>query len=171
MVKIWMEVGRHKFLVEGFEDASQEFCAYRDRLGLGASQMPDGIISEIGTGKVIARVGYNGRVWKPEPWTPESVPLYDNQPPEPPPAPKPDPIPVRPGCDPAEGMMQEVWITIRLKGEMNAAYDADAIAKRVLLECEKLFVGQDRGTGFETAADGDVIEVEEEAEIYHPEGM
>lgn len=77
-----------------------------------------------------------------------------------------EPIPVAPGCDPSDKMVQEVWITIRLKGQMQAALDANAIAGRVLEACSAHFTGDDRGTGFETVIHGDVIEVEEEAQIY-----
>ena len=63
-------------------------------------------------------------------------------------------------------MMQEVWITIRLKGEMNAADDANVIAKRVLDKCEHNFTHEHPGLSFSICQPGDVIEVEEEAAIY-----
>lgn len=62
-------------------------------------------------------------------------------------------------------MMQEVWITIRLKGEMRAAFDAQNLALRVLQHAEQTFL--DKDMGFTVCQPGDVIEVEEEAQIYN----
>lgn len=65
-----------RFPVASFEDASRLFCATRDRLGVGASQTPRTLILD-GSGKVVAHVSYNGRVWPGEHWTAGDVPLFD----------------------------------------------------------------------------------------------
>lgn len=68
-------------------------------------------------------------------------------------------------------MMQEVWITIRLKGEMDAAHDANAVATELLQHLEQCLIlreglGTQPALGFSYCQPGDVIEVEEEARIY-----
>lgn len=54
-------------------DASAVYSRYRDASGLGASALPDGKVY-IG-GRMVARVSYNGNVWRPEPWQPGAQPL------------------------------------------------------------------------------------------------
>lgn len=66
----------------------------------------------------------------------------------------------------SEPLMQEVWITIRLKGEMNAALDADSVAAHVLQHIEKMLEPADSVATFSVCQPGDVLEVEEEAQIY-----
>lgn len=149
--------------VETLKEASEEFCRLRDTLELGASKMPDGTVIDRITKDVIGRVGYNGRVWKAEPWRPDSVPLYDNQPPN---HPYPAPVQI---VEPE--MRQEVWFTLRLKGEMIASADAKALAQQVLAHIEKILAPQDSIGSFSVCQPGDVIEVEEEAQIYHPEAL
>lgn len=63
--------------VASLAEASAIYSAARDRSGKGASGWPDGAVLE--DNKVIGRVSYNGRVWAPGPWKPESMPLYDNR--------------------------------------------------------------------------------------------
>lgn len=79
------------------------------------------------------------------------------------------PIKVAPGCDGSDPMMQEVWITIRLKGELNANADARNAAETVLAATEAHFKTRAGRMIFNICQPGDVIEVEEEAQIYNNE--
>ena len=65
-------------------------------------------------------------------------------------------------------MKQEVWITLRFKGEADAELDSDKMAEDMLRTLEKYIDGRPDGLihGFERVVPGDVVEVEEEAEIY-----
>lgn len=63
--------------VKDLADASRQFCERRDASGLGASGFPDASI--LVDGRPIARTSYNGRIWPPGPWDPETEPLYDNR--------------------------------------------------------------------------------------------
>lgn len=60
-------------LVASADMASAMLAAYRDKYGIGASDMNDGcgnILAE--DGALVARVSYNGRVW-----TPDGTPLQE----------------------------------------------------------------------------------------------
>ena len=54
------------------------YCAARDASGFGASAVPDGRIVTA-SGRLVARISYNGRVWPPEPWHAGQRPLFDNR--------------------------------------------------------------------------------------------
>ena len=73
-------IGRKKIRVASLEAASQEYCAYKKIKDATTrlSSTPTGTIVDI-DGNVIGRVSYNGRVWSPEPWTPDASPIYDNR--------------------------------------------------------------------------------------------
>lgn len=72
-----LTIGKKRFFVSSFIEASRIYSDLRDRSGLGGSKWPEGKIFE--NDRQIARISYNGRIWSPEPWTPDSVPLYDNR--------------------------------------------------------------------------------------------
>lgn len=72
-----LSFGNRRVPVASLAEASAIYSAARDRSGKGASGWPDGAVLE--GDKVIGRVSYNGRVWEPGPWKPDSVPLYDNR--------------------------------------------------------------------------------------------
>lgn len=75
---MFLQVGRRRYSVATFEQASQMFCIARDTMGEGASKTPSPkIVDEAGA--VIAHVSYNGRVWAGESWTQDATPLYDNR--------------------------------------------------------------------------------------------
>ena len=61
--------------VVSFEEASAIYTRERSRTGLGASSWPDGWIMV--DNLPISRVSYNGRVWRPGPWTPGDVPITE----------------------------------------------------------------------------------------------
>jgi hypothetical protein len=73
-----LQIGKRRIEVSSFAEASAEYGKARGR---GASarpsnRMPEGqIFGETG---LIARVSYNGRVWRAGEWSPDDVPLYDS---------------------------------------------------------------------------------------------
>ena len=74
--QLFIEIGRRRYQVADFRQASEMFCAARDRAGEGASKTPwPNIVTA--DGRVVARVSYNGRVWPPEEWHRDQVSLYD----------------------------------------------------------------------------------------------
>ena len=75
---MFLQIGKRRYQVATFDQASVMFCAARDKSGYGASRMPQvTIVTE--TGREIARVSYNGRVWPAGDWTPAAKPIYDNR--------------------------------------------------------------------------------------------
>lgn len=86
---------------------------------------------------------------------------------------------------PSDEPDQEVWITLRLKGSMplssNAEHEAGHLVKRIeafLLETQKLknpslwnriFRRQVRDPAFSLSQPAEIIEIEEESEIYDTE--
>ena len=80
---LFIEVGRRRYQVADFKQASEMFCAVRDHNERayghgGASKTPD-LMIVTAEGRTVARISYNGRVWPPQEWTPEQKPLYDNR--------------------------------------------------------------------------------------------
>lgn len=65
--------------VKDFAEASTIYSNQRDRSGLGASAYADGFVLADDQKTTLARISYNGRVWPPEPWTPDQKPLWDNR--------------------------------------------------------------------------------------------
>lgn len=63
-------------LVRTIENASEVFCALRDRLEAGSAEISEALIRDEG-GVIVAHVSYNGRVWwgTPEGWTPDAKPI------------------------------------------------------------------------------------------------
>jgi len=76
-MSLTMKIGRWQHAVASYADASNVFCAMRDRLGRGASGTPTPLIYEAES--VVAHVSYNGRVWpgSPKDWRDGLVPLFD----------------------------------------------------------------------------------------------
>jgi hypothetical protein len=60
-----MRAGKQKRVVpvESLQDASQKWCAVRDASGKGASECLPITVVDLDTGKTIARISYNGRIW------------------------------------------------------------------------------------------------------------
>ena len=74
---MFLEIGRRRFQIASFEEASRMFCTARDRMGEGASRSPSPkIVDE--RGDVIGHVSYNGRVWAGASYVAGATPLYDN---------------------------------------------------------------------------------------------
>lgn len=69
---------KQTFFVKDFAEASAIFDGLRDESGEGGSTFGEGRIYD-DAGKMIARISYNGRVWKAGPWKDGDVPLYDNR--------------------------------------------------------------------------------------------
>ena len=68
--------------VRTLKEASEKYCAVRDRLGVGASQMPPVVlVDQHGTQQFY--ISYNGRVWHGHhhDYAPGRTPAYDNAPP------------------------------------------------------------------------------------------
>lgn len=75
---MFLELGRKRFQIASFEEASRMFCLAREKMGAGASRTPSPhIVDE--RGEVIAHVSYNGRVWAGASYVSGSPPLYDNR--------------------------------------------------------------------------------------------
>ena len=75
---MFLEIGRKRFQIASFEEASRMFCAARDKMGEGSSRTPSPkIVDE--RGDVIGHVSYNGRVWAGASYVAGTIPLYDNR--------------------------------------------------------------------------------------------
>jgi len=77
---MFLQIGRRRYQVDSFQQASEMFCRARDKMGEGASKTPSPqIVDE--TGSVIGYVAYNGRVFAGEPqaWTASTALLFDNR--------------------------------------------------------------------------------------------
>jgi hypothetical protein len=70
-----VRVGKSRELipVERVEDASDVCDTLRKKLDVGASGFPRLTVVEFATGRTVAHVSYNGRVWNPDNVTPFSV--------------------------------------------------------------------------------------------------
>ena len=75
---LYMQIGRKRYQVASLQEASEMFCAARDKSGHGASRTPDVTIVDE-RGETVARISYNGRVWPVGEWTPDQKPIYDNR--------------------------------------------------------------------------------------------
>lgn len=75
---IFLQLGHTRYEVASLQQASEMFCAARDRSGEGASNTPTPTIVTA-DGRVIGRISYNGRIWPDETWTTDSRPLFDNR--------------------------------------------------------------------------------------------
>jgi hypothetical protein len=74
-----VKIGRRTTIrdVPDFATASRLYGRLRDESGEAYSTFPDGWVVDRATGRRMARVSYNGKVWHPAPWTPASAPLFD----------------------------------------------------------------------------------------------
>lgn len=54
---------RHVVAIGSLLEASQAWERLRDEQGLGASESPKVSVIDLNTGKTVARISYNGRVW------------------------------------------------------------------------------------------------------------
>lgn len=74
-----LHIGRKAIPVQSFADASSVYGNERDAYEFGASQFPNGTITDGST--VVAYVSYNGKVWKDRPsardWMPGTTPLFN----------------------------------------------------------------------------------------------
>jgi hypothetical protein len=75
---MFLKVGRRRYPIATFAQASQMFCIARDKAGEGSSRTPSPLIVD-DAGAVIGHVSYNGRVWPGPTWTADCTPLYDNR--------------------------------------------------------------------------------------------
>jgi len=77
---MFLQVGRKRYQVESFKQASEMFCAVRDKAGEGSSRTPTTLIVDE-QGRVVGHVTYNGRVWAglPTEWQVGTRPIYDNR--------------------------------------------------------------------------------------------
>jgi hypothetical protein len=73
---MFLQIGRRRYEVASFEQASAMFCKARDVAGEGASRTPSvRIVTE--NGAELARISYNGRVWPAGEWKPGTLPLCE----------------------------------------------------------------------------------------------
>jgi hypothetical protein len=75
---MFLQIGRRRYQVATFEQASLMFCAARDASGEGASTIPAPTIVDE-RGDIIGHVSYNGRVWPGGSYVADAQPLYDNR--------------------------------------------------------------------------------------------
>ena len=77
---LYLLVEGRKYPVRSIKDASEKFCVVRDRMGVGASQMPQVLLVN-DHNKTRYYVSYNGRVWAgaPNDWKAGDKPVYDNR--------------------------------------------------------------------------------------------
>lgn len=75
---MFLEIGRKRFQIASFEEASRMFCLARDKAGEGASRTPSPMIVDE-QGAVIGHVSYNGRVWAGAFYVSGKQPLYDDR--------------------------------------------------------------------------------------------
>lgn len=77
---LYMQIGRKRYQITSFQEASEKFSAARERFGKGASKTPTPLLINQ-RGDVIGYVSYNGRVWSgmPSEWQSGQKPLFDNR--------------------------------------------------------------------------------------------
>jgi hypothetical protein len=63
--RLALRIGRGRTLVEvaDYAEASRIYSELRDRLGVGVSRMPEGLIYDAETTNLVATLSYNGKVW------------------------------------------------------------------------------------------------------------
>ncbi|WP_193188837.1 hypothetical protein [Nisaea sediminum] len=76
--ELFIQVEGRSWSVASLSEASEKFCAVRDRMGVGASEMPPALLVNE-RGEMRFSISYNGKVWPhgPRDWKPGSVPAYD----------------------------------------------------------------------------------------------
>jgi N12 class adenine-specific DNA methylase/antitoxin (DNA-binding transcriptional repressor) of toxin-antitoxin stability system len=74
--QLFVRWGGQTHPVESLQDASEKWEAFRDKAGAGVSEVGNGVSIVDQTGKEVARVSYNGRVWPAGEHKRGNVPLY-----------------------------------------------------------------------------------------------
>ena len=64
--RLALRLGRSHTLVEvpSYAEASRLYAELRDRSGRGASSLPEARLYDADTNQLVARISYNGRVWR-----------------------------------------------------------------------------------------------------------
>ena len=81
-VTLYLRIEGRQWPVSSLKEASELYCAARDRSGFGASEMPPVVlVDQHGTQRFY--ISYNGRVWHGHhrDYAPRQIPAYDNAPP------------------------------------------------------------------------------------------
>ena len=77
--KVYSKMGLGSLALEvevlSFREASEKYREFTDKHNLGSSQCEDGKVFR--NGKQIARVSYNGKVWKELEYIPGRTPVYN----------------------------------------------------------------------------------------------
>ncbi len=76
---MFLQIGRTRYQVADFREASAQFATARDeamRQGLGPDDVPSVTVVNAG-GKKIAKISWNGCVWPPVKWQPNTKPFFD----------------------------------------------------------------------------------------------
>lgn len=73
-----MRVRHHIRMVHSLKEASEAYVTLRDESDEGMRTWPQGDV--LLDGITVGRISYNGRVWEPEVWHPDSKLLYDPYP-------------------------------------------------------------------------------------------
>ncbi len=60
---LFVKLGKKKFPVSSYQDASDKWVAYRDQTCAGVSEIGNGVHIYNTFNKVVAHVSYNGRIW------------------------------------------------------------------------------------------------------------
>lgn len=79
MPTLTLKIGMREMLIAlDLHHAADLYSEHRDASGEGASTFPPGRVFDE-SGRPIARISYNGRVWPPARWQPGMAPLIDNR--------------------------------------------------------------------------------------------
>lgn len=77
---MFLQIGRKRYQVGSFREASEMFCAARDASGFGASRIGSQLLVDE-RGQPIGYVAYNGRVFAgtPQAWNSSTPILFENR--------------------------------------------------------------------------------------------
>ena len=74
--ELQVRVATEQPCVRDLAQASEVYRRARDLSGEGYSTFRDGVVHDA-AGKLVARISYNGKVWKPGKWRPGLTPIYN----------------------------------------------------------------------------------------------
>jgi len=73
--QLFVEFDGQRYQVDSMQDASEKWEAFRDETGVGSSEVSNLPIFDQ-TGKQVAYVSYNGKVWRGDDYVPNAEPVY-----------------------------------------------------------------------------------------------
>ena len=77
---LFLQVGKRRYQISSFEEASTKVCIARDASPHGASRFKSPLLVNE-SGRVVGHISYNGRVWAglPQDWKAGQCPISDNR--------------------------------------------------------------------------------------------